>query len=130
MLEQPAADLLFLDRGLRLLAVKAKPSGKKRGPCRRPDEARAPARTAPRFWACDSPAPLIAAWLVGFMRTRQPRKEQAMKQDIYQKAASGRGTIPSNAETILFEFALMKLVIAFSCRSALPCRSCSRSWNQ
>jgi antirestriction protein ArdC len=29
--------------------------------------------------------PLFAAWLVGFMRTREPRKEQAMKVDIYQR---------------------------------------------
>jgi hypothetical protein len=44
-------------------AVKAKAS-KKRGPCSRS----APARTTPRFLACDGQPPLIAAWLVGCMR--------------------------------------------------------------
>jgi hypothetical protein len=53
-------------------------------PCCRP-EGRAPARTTPRFLAYDGPPPLIAAWLVGFMRTRKPRKKQAMKTDIYQR---------------------------------------------
>jgi antirestriction protein ArdC len=37
------------------------------------------------FWPVTAQPPLIAAWLVGFMRTRQPSKEQAMKADIYQR---------------------------------------------
>jgi len=67
------------------LAVKAKPGGQKRGPGCRPDQGRAPARATPRFLACDGQPLLIAAWLVGFMRTRKPRKGQAMKMDIYQR---------------------------------------------
>ena len=37
------------------------------------------------FWPVTAQPPLIAAWLVGFMRIRKPRKEQAMKTDIYQR---------------------------------------------
>src|SRR6202035_5041122 len=37
------------------------------------------------FWPVTAQPPLIAAWLVGFMRTRKPRKGQAMKADIYQR---------------------------------------------
>jgi antirestriction protein ArdC len=59
--------------------------GKKRWPCCRPGQGLAPARTSPRFWPATALPPLIAAWLVGFMRTRKPRKEQAMKVDIYQR---------------------------------------------
>jgi antirestriction protein ArdC len=61
------------------------PLGKKRRPGCRPDQGRAPARATPRFLACDGQPLLIAAWLVGFMRTREPRKGQAMKTDIYQR---------------------------------------------
>jgi len=86
------------------LAVKAKPGGQKRGPGCRPDQGRAPARATPRFLACDGQPLLIAAWLVGFMRTRKPRKGQAMKMDIYQRITDQivgeleKGVRPWNAE--------------------------------
>ena len=59
--------------------------GKKRRPCCR--RIKAGLRPAPPhvFWPVTAQPLLIAAWLVGFMRTRKPTKEQAMKTDIYQR---------------------------------------------
>jgi hypothetical protein len=55
------------------LAVKAKPNRAKNA-----GRVVAALRPAPPrvFWPVTAQPPLIAAWLVGFMRTRKPRKER------------------------------------------------------
>jgi hypothetical protein len=84
--EQPAAALLLEDGVGDPLAVKAKPWRAKNAAVLSPG-IKAGLRPAPTqvFWPVTAQPPLIAAWLVGFMRTRKPRKEQAMKADIYQR---------------------------------------------
>jgi hypothetical protein len=66
------------------LVVKAKPVGQKTRAVLSPGSRPGSARTTPLFWSVTARPPLIAAWLVGFTRTRKPRKEQAMKADMYQ----------------------------------------------
>jgi 8-oxo-dGTP pyrophosphatase MutT (NUDIX family) len=71
---EPLGDIRLRERGLR-------PPGRQGQARWAKNAGRAPARTTPRFWHVTAQPPLIAAWLVGFMRTRMPRKEQAMKTD-------------------------------------------------
>src|SRR6267378_4143744 len=67
------------------LAVKVKSGGQKTRAGLSPGSRPGSGPRHPRFLACDGQPLLIAAWLVGFMRTRKPRKGQAMKMDIYQR---------------------------------------------